>query len=55
MKKPIITIENGQMKTTFEIVEDFNDQNMAEKYNNMQALIDMTHKDDECPNENDQA
>jgi len=51
MKKPVIVIEDGLMKTSFDLSESFNDQNMAEKYNNMQALIDMTHKDEECPNE----
>ena len=53
MKKPVITIENGKLNVDFSLSEDFDDMNMVEKYNNMQALIDMVFKDSEesCPNE----
>ena len=51
MKKPVITISNGCLETKFDLSEPFNDSDMVEKYNNMQALIDMVFKDGEQESE----
>jgi len=43
MSKPVITIEDGMMKADLSLCESFSDNDMVEKYNNMQALIDMVY------------
>ena len=44
MNKPVITIEDGTMRTDLSVCESFTDKDMVEKYNNMQALIDMVYQ-----------
>lgn len=57
MKKPIITIEDGCFKVNFDLTEEFNPNNMAEKYGNLQDFIDLVYKpdDQEYPNDTDSA
>lgn len=50
--KPTVIVEDGCLKATLNLVQPFTDENMAEKYRDMQALIDMAVRpDDEDPNE----